>query len=195
MHYDSDQKANKCTMTCDSCWSGPAAGTLNSQVYTCQAEEKHDVGHFDPPTKDALQCIKVSCGPLPPQDPNSIAVHWDGTEKECSEEPPEKDPDRDFSAKCNPGWTGGQSVYERTRSWHADGNVQNREAHISCQADGTYSAGLTCIKVPCHVPWLLPASGDPIPRSGNTQKNTHGLGCDPAPWNGKCPSNVVIPPE
>lgn len=85
MHYDKTEVSNKCTMTCDSCWSGPTAGTANTQVYSCDAESKKDVGHFEPLTKDALQCIAVLCEPLPQQDPNSVPTGWEG-EKRCSEE-------------------------------------------------------------------------------------------------------------
>eukprot|EP01046_Picozoa_sp_COSAG06_P069701 COSAG06_NODE_19135_length_852_cov_0.920319_2_plen_193_part_01 len=153
---------NGVTRTCDQCYS---AGT-KSLTFTCQAN-----GRFDH-TKEDLRCQAVSCGQVPPKDPHSVGVHWEG-EKKCSEPAAAgTDPHRDFSAKCNSGWTGGSK---------ASGNV---EQHLTCKASGEFSdpKKLECLPVPCDEP-VLPKPASSVP----------GLGCKDRPDG--CPSNVIIPSD
>ena len=162
-----------CTMTCDDCYSGPAAGTANSLEYACLPTDGDDKnGHFDPGTKEALQCVAVSCGPSPTVPPHATVVQtapyqpWSG-EKTCSEQPA-----NEIRAVCDAGYTSGE---------FKEKGPTNREATIRCQHDGQYSATLTCVDVPCHRPVLPPAN------QGNP-----GRGC---PEGDPCRTNVVIPPE
>ena len=110
----------------------------------------------------------VECPGIPDVPEHSTdRIRWDpGTVVRCD--------DPEFSGKCEAGYTGG-TVSEG-----------NREAHITCAADGAapghgkYTGSLTCLPVPCSLPMLPP----PAARSP-------GGGCP----DGSSSCNVVIPDE